>query len=89
MGIIVFLLFGLLVGLVARLLMPGRDPMGLLATMALGCAGSLLGFWFGRVLGLYHSTERIQSAGFVMSLIGAVVVLLIGRALMGRRRRLV
>src|SRR5262249_2468979 len=72
MGILIFLLFGLVVGLIARALMPGPDPMGWGMTMLLGIAGSFLGWVVGRIFGLYHSFEVIKPAGFVMSLLGAL-----------------
>lgn len=66
---------GLVVGVVAKLLMPGKDPGGFIITGLLGIAGSLLATWIGvNVLGWYQPG---QSAGFIMSVIGAVVLLLI------------
>lgn len=67
-------LIGLIVGALAKLLMPGKDPGGILITMVLGVAGSFLGTFLGRALGLY---QEGQSAGFIMSLIGAVILLAI------------
>ena len=68
--------FGLVVGALAKLVMPGKDPGGLLITMALGVAGAFLGEWAGRLLGLYAAGQR---AGFIMSTIGAVVLLFVYR----------
>ncbi len=68
------LLIGLVVGAVAKLLMPGKDGGGIWLTMALGIAGSLLATYLGRFLGWYHDGE---AAGFIMSVVGAIVVLLI------------
>ncbi|MEO8779809.1 MAG: GlsB/YeaQ/YmgE family stress response membrane protein [Rhodanobacter sp.] len=66
---------GLIVGVVAKLLMPGKDPGGFIITGLLGIAGSLLATWVGQnVLGWY---QRGQGAGFIMSVVGAVVLLLI------------
>ena len=65
---------GLVVGALAKLIMPGRDPGGIFVTMLLGIAGSVLGTWLGRIIGLYHQGNR---AGFLMSLLGAIVVLAI------------
>ena len=65
-------LIGLIVGAVAKLLMPGRDPGGIIMTILLGIAGSLVATWAGRAMGLY--TEG-QSAGFIMSVIGAILLL--------------
>lgn len=65
-------IFGLIVGALAKLVMPGRDPGGILITMLLGVAGSVLGGFIGRLLGMYGPGDR---AGFVMSTIGAIVIL--------------
>ena len=70
-------IFGVIVGAIAKLLMPGRDPGGMLVTMALGIAGALIGGLIGRGLGWYGPN---QSAGFLMSIIGAIVLLAIYRA---------
>ena len=75
MGLILFLIFGFVIGLIARALMPGRDPMGWLMTTLLGILGSFVGWGIGRLIGFYHSTRGVQPAGFIMSLLGAVVVL--------------
>lgn len=74
-------LIGLVVGAVAKLLMPGKDPGGFIVTALLGIAGSLVGTWLGRVVGWYREG---QSAGFIMSVIGAVILLAIYHAV--RRR---
>lgn len=74
MGIIGWLVLGLVAGAVARLLVPGRDPMGLLGTMLLGLAGSLVG---GFLADLLFDDEAI---GLVGSVVGAVLVLLVFRA---------
>jgi uncharacterized membrane protein YeaQ/YmgE (transglycosylase-associated protein family) len=75
-GIIGWIVFGLIVGLVAKLVMPGRDPGGLIVTMLLGIVGALVGGFLGRALGLYGPED---AAGFIMSIIGAIVVLAIYR----------
>jgi len=67
-------LIGLVVGALARLIMPGKDPGGMLVTMILGIAGSFLGTFLGRMVGHY---QEGQSAGFIMSLIGAIILLAI------------
>ena len=72
MGILSWIVFGLVVGIIAKLLMPGRDPGGIIVTMVLGIIGALLGGFLGRALGMYSANE---SAGFIMALLGAVVVL--------------
>lgn len=82
MTILGWIVFGLIVGAVAKLLMPGRDPGGIIVTMLLGIAGAVLGGFAGRAMGLYREGE---AAGFLMSLLGAVVVLALYR-MMSRRR---
>jgi uncharacterized membrane protein YeaQ/YmgE (transglycosylase-associated protein family) len=85
MGVIWFLLFGLIVGFIARALMPGRQKMGLLMTMLLGVAGSLLGGFVGNLIGGREATGP-STAGFIGSLIGAFVILLVITAVSRRRR---
>ena len=82
MGILGWIVFGLIVGAVAKLLMPGRDPGGIIVTMLLGIAGAVLGGFVGRALGLYREGEP---AGFLMALVGAVVLLALYRMIAGRR----
>ena len=74
-------IIGLVVGALAKLIMPGRDPGGIIVTMLLGIAGSFIGTLIGRALGLYQSGE---AAGFIMSLIGAIVLLVLYRLLFKR-----
>jgi uncharacterized membrane protein YeaQ/YmgE (transglycosylase-associated protein family) len=74
--VLIWILFGLVVGALAKLLMPGGDPGGIIVTILLGIAGSLVGGFLGRMLGLY---ERGQAAGFLMSLLGAVILLVLYR----------
>lgn len=83
MHIIVTIIIGLLVGIVAKLLMPGRDPGGFIITALLGIVGAVVATYLGRALGLYGPNE---SAGFIGAVIGAVVLLAIYRLLAGRRR---
>jgi uncharacterized membrane protein YeaQ/YmgE (transglycosylase-associated protein family) len=78
MYILWIILIGLVVGAVARLLMPGQDPGGWIFTILLGIAGSFVGTFLGRFLGLYGPG---QTAGFIGSVVGAVVILAIYRAL--------
>jgi uncharacterized membrane protein YeaQ/YmgE (transglycosylase-associated protein family) len=84
MGVLGWIVFGLIVGAIAKLLMPGRDPGGFIVTILLGIAGALIGGFLGRALGWYREGEP---AGFVMSLLGAVVLLFIYRVYVGRRTR--
>jgi uncharacterized membrane protein YeaQ/YmgE (transglycosylase-associated protein family) len=81
-GILGWIIFGVIVGAIAKLLMPGKDPGGFLVTMALGIVGAVMGGFIGRSLGMYGSN---QGAGFLMSVMGAIVVLFIYRLLVGRR----
>ena len=83
MGVIGWILFGLIVGALAKLVMPGRDPGGIIVTMLIGIAGAVLGGFVGRSLGLYGDGE---AAGFIMSFFGAVLLLGIYRMSIGRRR---
>jgi uncharacterized membrane protein YeaQ/YmgE (transglycosylase-associated protein family) len=76
LAILGWILFGLIVGAIAKLVMPGRDPGGLAITILLGIVGALMGGFFGRLLGLY---QRGESAGFIMATIGAIVILFIYR----------
>jgi uncharacterized membrane protein YeaQ/YmgE (transglycosylase-associated protein family) len=83
LGWIGWIIFGLIVGIVGKFLMPGRDPGGFIVTILLGIAGALLGGFVGRALGFY---EEGEPAGFIMAVIGAIVLLAIYRAVIGRRR---
>ena len=69
-------IIGLIVGALAKLLMPGKDPGGIFVTMLIGIAGALLAGWLGRAVGWY---QEGQSAGFIMSVIGAIILLVIYR----------
>jgi uncharacterized membrane protein YeaQ/YmgE (transglycosylase-associated protein family) len=66
------LIIGLVIGAVAKLIMPGKDPGGIIVTMLIGVAGSLIATYAGRALGWY---QEGQSAGFIMSVLGAIVLL--------------
>jgi uncharacterized membrane protein YeaQ/YmgE (transglycosylase-associated protein family) len=85
MSIIGWILFGLVVGIVGKLLMPGRDPGGFVLTILLGIAGALLGGFVGQSLGFYREGEP---AGFIMAVIGSIVLLLLYRLFVGRRERI-
>jgi uncharacterized membrane protein YeaQ/YmgE (transglycosylase-associated protein family) len=78
-----WIFFGLLVGAFAKLLMPGRDPGGLIITILLGIAGAVVGGWIGQVIGLYRPG---QPAGFFMAVVGSFVLLWIYHQFEGRRR---
>ena len=85
MAVIGWIVFGLVVGALAKLVMPGRDPGGIIVTMLLGIAGALLGGFLGRALGWYGPGE---AAGFLMSFLGAVILLMLYRMMVRRRRTL-
>jgi uncharacterized membrane protein YeaQ/YmgE (transglycosylase-associated protein family) len=81
-GVLGWIVFGLIVGVIAKLLMPGRDPGGWIVTILLGIAGALLGGWLGRAVGWYGPN---QGAGFLMSVLGAIILLALYRMLFARR----
>lgn len=82
MGILAWILFGLVIGVIAKLLMPGRDPGGFIITILLGIAGALVGGFIGRAMGFYGQG---QSAGWLMSILGAVILLALYRMVAPRR----
>jgi uncharacterized membrane protein YeaQ/YmgE (transglycosylase-associated protein family) len=82
MDILLWLVFGLVVGIVAKFLMPGNDPGGIFVTIALGIVGAMLGGWIGRVMGLYQPGEP---AGFVMAVVGAIILLVLYRFVFANR----
>ena len=86
--IIVMLIVGLIAGALARLLVPGKDPMGVGATILLGVVGSFVGGFLGWAL-FHHDAKQgaLQPSGLLGSIIGAVIALLIYRAVSGRNRR--
>ena len=84
MSILGMLLIGLLVGIVAKFLLPGDDPGGFIVTTLLGIAGSFAAGYIGRAAGWYAEGEPV---GFIASVVGAIVLLLLYRMLFGRRRR--
>ena len=83
LGWIGWIIFGLIVGIVGKFLMPGRDPGGFIVTFVLGFAGAWGGGFVGWALGLYQDGAP---AGFIMAVIGAIILLAIYRAVIGRRR---
>ena len=84
MSIIGWILFGLVVGIVGKFLMPGRDPGGFILTIVLGIAGALIGGFIGQTLGLYQEGEP---AGCLMAVVGSIILLLLYRMFAGRRDR--
>ena len=76
LGILGWIVFGLIVGVIAKLVMPGKDPGGILVTIVLGIAGALVAGFLGRLLGWYEPNE---AAGFIMATLGAVLLLFLYR----------
>ena len=81
MGIIGWIVVGLIVGAIAKLIMPGRDPGGMIITIGLGIAGAVVGGAVGRALGFY---DPGQPVGWIMSIVGAILLLILYRATFGR-----
>jgi uncharacterized membrane protein YeaQ/YmgE (transglycosylase-associated protein family) len=79
--ILSWILFGLVVGVIAKLLMPGRDPGGFIITILLGIAGAVVGGFLGRMMGFYGEN---QAAGWIMSIVGAIVLLALYRMMVKR-----
>jgi len=76
------LIIGLVVGAIAKLLMPGKDPGGWIVTILLGIAGSFVAGYIGRLLHWYQEGE---TAGFIMSVLGAVLILFVYRLVIGKK----
>lgn len=77
------LIIGLIIGIVAKFLTPGRDPQGCLVTMLLGVVGSMLAGFIGRSMGWYREGEPV---GFIASVGGAIIILLVFRMIRGNKR---
>ena len=82
MHILWMLIIGLVIGAIAKLIMPGKDPGGIIVTMLLGVAGALIAGFAGRAIGWYHEGEP---AGFIASVLGAILLLAIYRFLVARK----
>jgi uncharacterized membrane protein YeaQ/YmgE (transglycosylase-associated protein family) len=84
-----WIIFGLLAGIIAKALMPGKDPGGCIITMLLGIAGSLVGGYCARAIGLAKASTGLRGRGFFVQLlfavIGAVIILVIYRLISGKR----
>ena len=89
MGILAWIIFGFIIGLIARAIVPGRQAMGFLMTTLLGVAGSLIGGFVATALSGSSATSGFQPAGFIGSLIGAIILLAVGGIVTGPRRRTV
>ena len=81
MHLLWMIVIGLIVGVLAKLIMPGRDPGGIIVTILLGIAGSVVAGLIGRAVGWYSAG---QPAGFIASIIGAIIILAIHRLIIGR-----
>ena len=84
MGILGWILFGLVAGVIAKLIMPGKDPGGFIVTILIGIAGAFLGGFIGQAAGLYREGE---AAGMFMAILGAILLLAIYRLIVGRKVR--
>ena len=76
------LIIGLVIGAIAKFIMPGKDPGGIIVTMLIGIVGALIAGFLGRAVGWYHEGEP---AGFIASIVGAILLLIVYRMTVGRR----
>ena len=81
-GWIGWIIIGGLAGMIAKAIMPGRDPQGCIVTILLGIVGAVVAGWLGHQLGWYHNS---QGAGFLAAIIGAILILFVWRLVAGRR----
>ncbi|MEU9027170.1 GlsB/YeaQ/YmgE family stress response membrane protein [Streptomyces sp. NPDC048383] len=87
MGIIAWILIGLLAGFIAKALMPGKDPGGVIITMFIGIAGGLLGGWLGKVIfGVDSIDGFFHLSTWIAAIIGSVILLIVYRLVTGNRR---
>jgi uncharacterized membrane protein YeaQ/YmgE (transglycosylase-associated protein family) len=82
MDILLWIVFGLIVGVIAKFALPGRDAGGIVLTIALGIAGAVVGGWLGRLVGLYRPGD---ADGFIMAVAGAIVILVLYRVVTSGR----
>jgi uncharacterized membrane protein YeaQ/YmgE (transglycosylase-associated protein family) len=76
------LIIGLVIGAIAKFIMPGKHPGGIIVTMLIGIVGALIAGFLGRAVGWYHEGEP---AGFIASIVGAILLLIVYRMIVGRR----
>ncbi|MFG2307267.1 GlsB/YeaQ/YmgE family stress response membrane protein [Streptomyces sp. NPDC048566] len=87
MGIIAWILIGLLAGAIAKLLLPGKDPGGIIVTMLIGIAGGLLGGWLGKVIFNVDSIDGFfDLSTWIAAIAGSLILLILYRVLTGNRR---
>ncbi|MDF3292618.1 GlsB/YeaQ/YmgE family stress response membrane protein [Streptomyces silvisoli] len=88
MGIVAWVVLGLLAGIIAKALMPGRDPGGCVVTMVIGIVGGLLGGWLGKVIFHVHSIKGFfHLSTWIAAIVGSVIVLIIYRLTLGRHQQ--
>ncbi|MER5948708.1 GlsB/YeaQ/YmgE family stress response membrane protein [Streptomyces sp. cg28] len=88
MGIIAWIVIGLLAGAIAKLLLPGKDPGGIIITMLIGIAGGLLGGWLGKVIfGVDSIDGFFNLSTWVAAIVGSLILLILYRVITGNRRR--
>ncbi|MEU7038702.1 GlsB/YeaQ/YmgE family stress response membrane protein [Streptomyces sp. NPDC046237] len=87
MGIIAWILIGLIAGFIAKALMPGKDPGGIIITTLIGIAGGLLGGWLGKVIfGVDSIDGFFELSTWIAAIIGSVILLVLYRVVAGNRR---
>ena len=86
MGILLWILFGLIAGVIAKLLMPGRDPGGWIVTILLGIAGAFVGGFIGRAIWGSTGVTGFDAGSLGLAVLGAIVLLFLYRMIVGRRR---
>jgi uncharacterized membrane protein YeaQ/YmgE (transglycosylase-associated protein family) len=84
MGIIGWIVLGLIAGVLAKLIMPGRDPGGIILTIVIGIVGGLLGGFIGNLLG-FHGIQGLNLASILWAVLGAIILLALYRVFAGRR----
>ncbi|MFE4823874.1 GlsB/YeaQ/YmgE family stress response membrane protein [Streptomyces sp. NPDC056704] len=87
MGIIAWIIIGLLAGAIAKILMPGKDPGGIIVTMLIGIVGGLLGGWLGKVVfGVDSIDGFFDLSTWIAAIVGSLILLLLYRVVTGNRR---
>ncbi|MFD8062779.1 GlsB/YeaQ/YmgE family stress response membrane protein [Streptomyces cyaneofuscatus] len=87
MGIIAWILIGLLAGIIAKMLMPGKDPGGIIVTILIGIAGGLLGGWLGKVIfGIDSIDGFFEISTWIAAIVGSMILLALYRVITGNRR---